>query len=60
MVPMLRSPGAATAPPGFLYILERGTVIWSAKVMSAPNVWGTDILLQNEALQLNIAAHAMS
>jgi len=53
-------PQGEQAPPGFLYILERGTAIWCARVLRAPAVWGADILLQNEGLQLSFAALAMS
>jgi len=53
-------PQGEQAPPGFLYILERGTALYQARVLHTPAMWGDDILLQDEALQLNFAAQAMS
>jgi len=53
-------PQGEQAPPGFMYILERGTALYQGKVLRAPAVWGEDILLNHEPLQLHFAATAMS
>ena len=35
-------------------------VLWCGRVLRAPDVWGTDILLQNESLQLTVSAWAVA
>lgn len=53
-------PQGEQSPSGFLYILQRGMALYCGKVMKTSRVWGADILLNNEALQLNVSALAMT
>ena len=49
-------PPREMTPPGFLYILDRGSAFWGGKMQRAGAVWGEDIVLQNEQLQLSLPA----
>ena len=53
-------PQGEQSPPGFMYILQRGMALWCGRVFKSGRVWGEDILLANEAIQLNVSALAMT
>jgi len=53
-------PQGEQSPPGYLYILVRGMALWCGRVYKVGMVWGEDILINNEALQLNVSALAMT
>ena len=47
-------------PPGFLYVVQRGSVFWGGRVIRAGGIWGDDVLLDAESLRLNIPALALT
>jgi len=57
--PMVFAP-LELCPSGFLYVLQKGMVIYAGKVLHQGRVWGEDVLLDNEELQLNFPALAAS
>jgi len=57
--PMVFAP-LELCPSGFLYVLQKGMVIYAGKVLHQGRVWGEDVLLDNAELQLNFPALAAS
>jgi hypothetical protein len=47
-------------PCGFMYIIQRGTAFYGGRIKREASVWGDDVLLEDEALQINFTAMAAS
>ena len=46
-------------PPGSLYVLHRGLVLYGGRVISAGQSWGDDMLISREDLRLTFSALAL-
>ena len=42
--PMLFAPGDL-APPGYLYLIQRGIVLYRGRLISSGRIWGEDMIL---------------
>lgn len=47
-------------PPGFMYVLLRGTAICHGKVYGRGRIWGDDIILHDAGLRLQVSACAVT
>ena len=59
LTPLVFTPGEY-CPPGFLYFIKRGQVLWASKVLHEGDVWGDDVILNRPHLQLRFPALAIS
>ena len=48
------------APPGYMFIIQRGVALYQGKVMTKGKVFGEDMILQDESLRSKAAARAMT
>ena len=53
-------PPAEFCPSGYMYIVQRGSVLWAGRVIREGGVWGDDVILESEDLQLDFPALAAS
>ena len=53
-------PPTEFCPGGFLYILERGLVLYSGRPRRQGSIWGDDVLLNNPELECGFPAVAVS
>ena len=53
-------PPSEFCPSGFLYILQRGMVIWAGRTRRQGSTWGDDVLIANPELELDFPAVAVS
>ena len=59
MRPMLFAPGDI-APPEFLYVIERGVVLYRGKMLGENRLWGEDIILQSTQLRQMYVGRALT
>jgi len=48
------------APEGYLFIVQRGLMVYRGKVLTKGRVWGEDMVLQSEGLRRDARARAMN
>ncbi len=51
-------PPAEFCPTGFMYIIQRGSALWAARMLRDGMTWGDDVILEDEQLQLDFPALA--
>jgi len=59
IVPVIFVP-SELAPHGFLYVVHRGIALYGGKVLTAGDVWGEDLILNNVDLRSKWCARAMN
>ena len=48
------------APPGYMFIIQRGVALYQGKVLTKGKVFGEDMILQDESLRSKASARAMN